>query len=77
MTKKYLMTATVTSELYAVVETPDDWTEDDVWNYYRHNGSSGEFKEYPFGMSWEWVSAQPVADSEDPVDITLTEEDRV
>jgi hypothetical protein len=77
MTKRYLVTATVTSEMYAVVQVPDDWTAEDVYAYYKVNGACGEFIEDPFGHSWEWGHVTPDTEMFDDVTATLTDEDKV
>lgn len=77
MTKRYIVTATVTTDMYAVVQVPDDWTAEDVDAYYQANGASGEFIEDPFGNSWEWGSVTPDTDEVDLVTAILTDEDKV
>lgn len=77
MTKRYVVTATVTTEMYAVVQVPDDWTIDDVSAYYLANGASGEFLEDAYGHSWQWGHVTPDTEEFDDVTAILTDEDRV
>jgi len=80
MPKKFIVTATVTTDMYAVVKVPDDWTAEDVEAYYHMNGASGEFLEDPFGNSWTWGSVEEddggCAFTDTPTAF-LTDEDKV
>ena len=77
MTKRFIVNATITTSMYAVVETPDDWTEKDVQDYYDNAGASGEFEEDPFGYGWSWDGVTEDEDYFEPVNIVLTDEDKV
>ena len=77
MPKKFIVTATVTTEMYAVVQVPDDWTAEDVEAYYHTNGASGEFLEDSFGNSWTWGSVEEDDVGTDTPTAFLTDEDRV
>lgn len=52
MTKRFYVRARLVDHMTALVEVPDDWTEEDVNDYYRDNGATGEFE--VTDSSWEW-----------------------
>jgi hypothetical protein len=57
------VTATMISDLAATVRVPSDVTDDQVLEWYRDNGASGEFIEDGWG-AWEWGSASSVETNE-------------
>ena len=70
MPKKYLVAARMTSYQSACVEVPDDWTVDDIREWYDYNGASGEFTEAYTEWHFDWdfcVEASP----ETPADTTF------
>jgi len=78
MTKRYLMSATVTMEMIGAVEVPDDWTEEDVENYYKSNGADNEeFIEWPSSRFWDWGCAFSDSEEFNFPTLLLTDEDKV
>jgi hypothetical protein len=70
MTKKYYVAAQQTTYLSAVVEVPDDWTVDDIREWYEYNGADGEFNEdyTEWRFDWEWFEE---ADPNTPADTSF------
>lgn len=71
MPRKVLITATETTDMSAIILVPDCFTNDDVLQWYRDNGATGEFQEgEPAG--WEWGDVTD-ADLGDVVNGTIPE----
>ena len=70
MAKKYFVAAQQTTYLSAVVEVPDDWTVDDIREWYEYNGSGGEFTENytEWHFDWDWFEE---ADPATPADTSF------
>lgn len=72
MPKKYFVRAMQISYFTAVVEVPDDWTVEDLEDWYEYNGSSGEFEEHhaEWDFVWDWTSE---ADPNTPISISFVD----
>lgn len=73
--KKFIVTATMTQNLSAVVNVPDDWNEAQVMEFYHDNGAHGEFSEDSDdlfgGGGWEWGEASEL-DADDDSEVVDT-----
>jgi hypothetical protein len=70
-TRRVTVTATTSESLSAVVDVPVSWSPDDILNYYRELGASGEFTSG--GTDWNWEGVAMTPDAPAAVD-TLTGE---
>ncbi len=70
-TRKVMVSAIMRTQYNAVVEVPEHVTDDEVLEYYRNNGASGEFVEDENSKDWEWLDATG-AQAEEDVDMDLT-----
>ena len=66
MTKKFYVAARETRAMSAIVEVPDDWTLDDLRQWYEQNGASGEFKTDYSEWSWDWDFCDEADDNQRP-----------
>ena len=59
MTKVYKVTAKVSTLYVAYVQVSDDMTADDLTEWYKYNGSGGEFSEVYESGDWDWQYIKP------------------
>jgi hypothetical protein len=70
-TRKVAVSAIMKTQYNAVVEVPENVTDDEVLEYYRNNGASGEFVPDMNTQDWEWLGATS-ANNEEDVDMDLS-----
>ena len=70
-TRKVMVSAVMKTQYNAVVEVPEHVTDDEVMEYYRANGSKGEFVADENSSDWEWLEATGT-ETEESVDMDLS-----
>ena len=75
MPRLYKARAKVTAYYHAYVQVPDDWTAEDVAEWYEYNGASGEFVSDDATETWDWLWPIECKDARKP-DMIFTDEDR-
>lgn len=77
MTKVYKIRAKVTTVYSAYVQVPDNWTGDDILDWYEYNGSGGEFTEEDERADWDFGYFDPeLTDYDGEPDMVFGEDDR-
>ena len=59
MPKVYKVHAKVSTAYSAYVQVPDDWTEQDILEWYEYNGAGDEFTEDEEKGMWEFLQPKP------------------
>lgn len=72
MPRLYKARAKVTAYYHAYVQVPDDWTAEDVAEWYEYNGASGEFVTDDATETWDWLWPIECKDARKP-DMIFTE----
>ena len=74
MPKVYKVRAKVSTFYHAYVQVPDDWTGDDITEWYEYNGSGGEFTEAHESGDWDWRYIEPeLSDYDGEPDMIFTD----
>jgi len=75
MPKVYKVRAKVSTYYNAYVQVPDDWTKEDITEWYEYNGTGGEFTEKYEAADWDFRYIEPeLTDYDGEPDMIFTEE---